>query len=788
MPARHRFSLKPHLLFVPGLALVLAAPSCGGGGGTGSGGGGSSTGGTPPVTPPTAVLDPPYSAGLLGAAAGGGQVRLDWLLPGPGFEAALFFAATRDGVFTAANLAGAPFASNLGGGAGTFALAGSGFFGLAVRSAGSAAWTPAGVPIFAQASATTIYVDAGASAAGADGLSPGKAFPDLFRGLLTAFSLGGGNVWVKAGTYPAALLPVAQGVSVLGGFGASFDLASRDPSAAGTILEGSPGRVMFDVQGDPTPAVLDGLVLRGNGRASVAVDCEEANLELRGVDISGFSTRGIRLRNSSTTRDFDVSLANVSSSGNGGDGFSVNGAYDLFVYGSRFDSNVQEGMETDALVALEGQTSEVLIMSSRFFGNGSEGADLDLAAPLVPGPLGGRFELRVYGSRFEQNGLEGLVIDEDFELTPGWSARIEVLESTSRANRGSGFLVDLDGPSETFFHRLYASGNGGDGLHVSSETQAGEAFVSTSLFSGNLGAGLRAIPTVGSPRGNQTLIASHCIFAGNFGGGFLSAQVEGSATSSIAYLQPNPWQRVRRTGCIEVSDPFAGTFELAAESYEQVVSRTNGTLTLSAGAPGSGGVAPGSIVELADDGTSRRAVSVNGNTVEVDPAPAAFGVPGLLTVFGPGSSVLEDYDLPNGSPAAGVGMTPPGGPPIDAGILGAPQPGRPGDVDEVPPGLFVPISTEPALTNGIRSSQALIIRFSSALNAGSVSGQRVRAVSASGAAIGGIDFFPQGNQIVVQPPAGGWGTAPFSIELNRGIRSNNGVALSAPAALPLNPL
>ena len=67
--------------------------------------------------------------------------------------------------------------------------------------------------------------------------------------------------------------------------------------------------------------------------------------------------------------------------------------------------------------------------------------------------------------------------------------------------------------------------------------------------------------------GNKPILAGHCILAGNAGGGLVSEVVESTATSSISYLQPNPWFGTRLVADVDVTDPLAGTFQLAPEEY-----------------------------------------------------------------------------------------------------------------------------------------------------------------------------------------------------------------------------
>ena len=96
-------------------------------------------------------------------------------------------------------------------------------------------------PSMAVRTSTPVYADPLADANGADGLTPETAYPNLFLAVLKAFVLGageGGNVWVRGGSFEDASITVLSGIDMYGGFGAAFDLESRDPSADPTRLLG----------------------------------------------------------------------------------------------------------------------------------------------------------------------------------------------------------------------------------------------------------------------------------------------------------------------------------------------------------------------------------------------------------------------------------------------------------------------------------------------------------------------------------------------------------------------
>ncbi len=743
--------------------LLSVAASCAGGGGPSSGGS------NPPPPLPSAS---PLLAGLVAAAAGPGAVRVQWRGAPAGFEVALFSSSTRASVY-----AGAPVVQQPSGDALTLNGLVDGtvyYFGLGIREAGAGIYVPTGVVLRARPGAP-LYVDAASTAANPDGLTPATAFPDVTSALLTAFLQGGGNVWIAGGAYDAAFLPLFSGVHVQGSFDVSFDLDLRDALASSTVWNVPAGASGVGVQGGDPPAVLDGLALMGNGAGTVGVDVVDAGLELRAVSVSGFTDRGIRLRNTKV-EDYDLVVASSSSSGNGADGLSLLGAYDLLLDASSFLSNGQEGVDLGPLVALDGDSASLKISGCSFLGNGTEGLDASLNAPTLGGPTGGRFIVEIRGSRFEENGSDGCLVDVEYEAFPLWSANVLVRDSVARANRIAGFHVDADAYVDLFLHRLLATANAGDGILVSSEADPGVAVVAACVAASNQGSGIRAT------FGNRPIAASHCIVAGNLGGGISSDTVESSAASSIAWLQTSPWTDVRTTACTSTNDPTIGLFENGPEEYRLVLAVAGSTLTL-AQTPSFQGAAA---LELADDGIGLTASQISGTSVTLGATPSAFVAPGMLAAFAPGAGVLEDYHLPVGSPALATGMTPPGGLAVDAGVYGAPQGGDPGAGDLVPRTLFRPVATRPALTQSLGANDPIVVTFSDDLASASVVPGAVRAVTASGSALA-ISTTVANGELVVDPPPAGWGTEPFELELHRFLASIAGDPFAAPLALPFTP-
>ncbi len=116
--------------------------------------------------------------------------------------------------------------------------------------------------------AENIYrVDAASAAETPDGRSWETAFPDLQSASDAAFAVGGGEVWVKAGTYTAttdSVLAMRRGVHLYGGF-ADGETAreQRDWNAHPALIDGEGARCCVLGADD---ALLDGFsVARGSG-------------------------------------------------------------------------------------------------------------------------------------------------------------------------------------------------------------------------------------------------------------------------------------------------------------------------------------------------------------------------------------------------------------------------------------------------------------------------------------------------------------------------------------------
>jgi hypothetical protein len=747
------------------LLLGLLTGACGGGGGSGG-----TTPQQPPTTPPS---DPPVAAhaGLLSLCAGDAEVRLHWNLPGSGYEAALFQGSSSTTV-----ISGSPLVSPLPG-SGTTVAATNGtetFFAMGIRPTGQSTWSLAGLPLRAVPNAP-IYVDAAQTGGNGTSANP---YGSLGTALQAAALVGGGNIWIRDGSYTGPFV-VQPGVHVFGGFprSAPFTLSNRNPEGLATTCTAGSLQSVFDLSIVGDRSVLDGIVVDGRSTALYGIDTEDNDIDLRSVTVTSCVDRGIRMRNSRTTEEAVIQMVNCRVQSNGADGASLQGPYRLTIDYCSFDSNVQEGLDCGNLDALNGGTSTLHVTASRFFGNGAEGLDASIAQPLGATTGSGRFEILIQNCLFEANAFDGLLLDQEHEAAPGWYANIIVRDSTARDNGRAGVHIDADADGDYLLHRVLTSANGTDGLWVSSETHAGHVIASACAFVGNLGAGARA------SLGNKAILTSHCLFAGNRGGGIATPLIEAAATSGIAHLQTNAFANTRQFANATVTSAAAALFENAPREYLRVTAETSGTLTVDP-APH---VAVADHIEIGDDGVSRSVTSVVGSAVTIGSTPDFLRLPATLFGYGAAASVLDDLRLAAGNTVAGTGMAEAGAAAVDPGPLGAPNvTTTPGTGHAIPASVLWLQSCDPAVPTGPTSSQDVVLEFSAAIDVATITPTSLRVTDDNGTPVTALANV-SGNQIILTPPGGGWGANPLRIELHAGIASVAGTGLSHPMIVPLNP-
>ena len=475
----------------PALGLVASlAAACGGGGG-GSGPD------NPPPPPPADSGSLPNTVSLVSAAAGNQAVRLAWRAQDPDgntVPVALFGAGSSGAVYS-----GSPIATPSGN---AFTVGGltngqPRYFGLAL-DLGGGNYQPAGEILYARP-APPFYVDAASTAgAAADGLTPATAYTTPIEGALLALTMGGGNVWIAGGDYADVSLPLFPGVDLYGGFDATLTLAGRDPDANPTRFVGSQGNSIIEVRNGGTGAAIDGLVLDGAGVAKFGIDVDESPVELRNVEIADCSSHGIRARSASTTSVIDLCVIGSRVSANGAAGLSLDGAFGPRGPELALQHEPHRGARARRPGGARGAVGLAVVRDSIFFGNGNEGLDCDLVPPLVTGPAGADYKVLIERSVFERNGAtgapsstSGLNLDIDFELIAGWKAEITVRGCVARANEGPACASTWTRPPRRSSTACHSTGNGGDGLLVSSESTPGLAVVTGSAFFGNQGYGVR---------------------------------------------------------------------------------------------------------------------------------------------------------------------------------------------------------------------------------------------------------------------------------------------------------
>ncbi len=752
--------------------LVPLFTACGGSGGSGGpvgpGPGGGGDGGGP--LPGGAI--PAAHAGLIAAAAGSGEVRLELDLPASGYQAGVFLATdarlvyssgTPDRIVTTTSTKYTALTNGT-----------QRFYGLGIRQGTTGAWTPVGEVLRATPRAP-IYVDAAATTAGNGTLA------SPYRSLAAAAAAApiDSTIWVKDGTYAGPVV-VKVGTNVFGGFpaGTAFSLDTRNAQGGATIVTAGSLQAAIDanlLSLGGNRIVLDGLVCRGNGVGLYGVDTQHADIDLRSVVINGFADRGIRMRHlgvgiAPPNENAIAQLVHCTVQQNGADGLSVVGSYNLSVDHCSFDANVQEGIELGPLYGISSAVpTTVHIRASRFANNGAEGVDASLAQPIGVTAGSATFDIQVESSTFQGNGLDGLLVDQEHELAPGWRGHIVIRDCAAHHNALAGVHIDADAPGEFLVHRVRATANGTDGVFVSSELAAGLVTVSASYLAGNLGAGLN------TSLGNKRLLATHCVFAGNQAGGFLGNTIECAAANCIAHLQPTPFQNVRQLGSPISTDAASAVFSNLPSAYSRVNTHATGTLGLAA-APS---FATGATVEVADDEVVRHAATVAGTTVVLDSTPTLRRVPTMVTAF-ESTTVTEDARLAAASPVAGAGMKELGAANVDPGPFGAPVGGAPGVTDTLPESLAWLDQITPTPPTNLGNTQAVVLRFARAvvnpadstapsLDTATVTSGRLRVLNAAGTALAIGIGTPVQNTVTINPPAGGWPTGALRLEVHRGI-------------------
>lgn len=196
---------------------------------------------------------------------------------------------------------------------------------------------PIGLGVIVDDDGATIRVDGTSTAATPDGLTWATAYPTVQAGVNRAVALGGGQVWVAAGTYTngggtGAVLTYSSILSVLGGFdgwrggmGAQeTSVTARDPLAHVTKLDGlttATHVVLMNMAG----GVLDGFTIT-QGNATSTVSDTDPGGRGGGIDITAAGAR--------------ISHCLLDANAVKGDGGGIYATSSFVVHDTRFTNNI----------------------------------------------------------------------------------------------------------------------------------------------------------------------------------------------------------------------------------------------------------------------------------------------------------------------------------------------------------------------------------------------------------------------------------------------------------------
>ncbi|MSR39108.1 MAG: right-handed parallel beta-helix repeat-containing protein [Planctomycetes bacterium] len=746
-----------------------------------------------PVPTPPAI---PGAPGLLALAAGDHVIRVDYTLPGTGFEGALFKSTVRNAVFS-----GAPIVEVLTGTNMVFTGQTNGvsqFFGFGIRATGTTEWQPIGTTAECQPR-PPYYVNPAADPSIANGLTPATAFPDLLDALLVAFINTGGNVWACEGNYSNGPFPIGPSVHLFGGFEPTFDIEQRDLRKI-TQLNGSTGSFLIDVQTGSLTGILDSIVCNGDNNGGIqtaeGIVISDSNCQLRSVAVVGFSRRGIFVRLGTNVfppyQSRRIVAIASSASANGLDGCLIsNVVADVSIDRCVFSDNFAQGFDCNDLWSMDNNISRLIATGCNFERNFSTGlsADFSLSPDTVTGS--GGFEVRIDGCNFLQNGDDGMFLDQQYDGFPQWNTQIRARDCNANGNLLNGIRINADNTGNYLFQRLSCAANHANGLLLNSKNSAaggvaGEITVSSCWFAGNLLHGLSTGLSAGTGLGNKRVFASQCAFAGNGTGGFTCTQGEGTATNCITLSQGTPFTNVLTQSCFAGSGPSNNPFLVAPDVFAVVIGGSNGSLTLQNPAP----FALDGRCELADNGIPLSITSLINNNLVVTPAPESLSPPEMIFGFS-GTSVIEDLRLNQNTTATGTGMAAPGQT-LDPGPLGAPAGGEPGAYNPLAPPFSRLLTTTPSIGNGVNAGTPIVLNFDRAIDRNQNLGDFIRCLDSLGrlipASISVTSVPPAINMAVtITPPFSGW-TSDFKIELNAGMLSVDGSPFGTPLLLPIHRL
>lgn len=497
------------------------------------------------------------------------------------------------------------------------------------------------------------YVRSGAASAGADGLTPGSAFPSLAQAVANSISMNGVNLFVAEGLYPENLF-LFSGMMLFGGFPAEFGITQRDPDLYLTQFGIAFPTDLVQLRPGDLLNGIDGISLAGNNIAESCVLADDCNARITRCKMSSSITQGIDLRSDYLEGNkIRCLIANCVVTDCGGEGIRIQGIPEIRIDNCEIRNNLNEGIESQWIRASTEDNARIEITRCVVRNNGDEGIDLDIASiPELPPELthGAQVRVRIRHCSVVENQLEGIVVDLDNSNTDGMDVRVRIDDSLIRANGTSGIYLDADASAAFRVARCQISANHFDGISCTGLPSGPVLSVQHCNIIGNGGAGIATF-------GLGSLAAWHCWVDGNAGGIFRSPR--GSVTFQNSVLAPgSPELDISSFRYCLVDGQLipANLPEGVLYAEPQLIGRPILFARGTALADGSlqlinNQTAPANCtVEIADDGILRQIVSREGSIITLDP-PLSAAASGVAVFFWhPGEGPIEDSTPLPGSP------------------------------------------------------------------------------------------------------------------------------------------
>lgn len=510
------------------------------------------------------------------------------------------------------------------------------------------------------------YVNHEASPVGGTGLTPETAFSSVGQAVGASLPLGGVNFHVAEGLYPENVF-LFSGMFLYGGFDSTFLPDDRDGDLHLTQFASLFPTDLVHLNPGDLLTGIDSVSLSGQGIVNTGVVAEETWARITRCQIFDVAIHGVEFRSDYFDGDtVDGTLRGCVIEGCNGEGVLIDGIGNIVIDNNQIRSNLNEGIESQAIYSGFDQESRVEITRNVIRDNGDEGVDLDCRAASATDPLenvGSRMRLKIRNNRIFDNDLEGIVIDIDFIDLDGIDFRARIEDNVISANGTGGILLDGDARGAFRIARNVITANLGDGVTAQGNFAGPWFRIANCRILGNSGCAVRAGELA-------TIEVRHCLLAHNGNGsignsrGYVdvtnSLLVENGPTSEASHL---------RWSMLQGDSPGATTGEGVISGDPQLVAIPL-SVAFASMAGGDGSVvnikdssvwATGDTVEIADDGVPREVTAVNPGSIVIDPPAPGIRLSEAVMRWQPGAEVNENDHLTEESPAIA------GGDPLEPG-------------------------------------------------------------------------------------------------------------------------